>query len=83
MRLVKSFAGWLALILSAIVLFVGVFAAVTIWRLSQEPVSLHRITPISLIILTSRWVKTGCLLVTSFCAGADGPKNLMSVCAMS
>ncbi|MDG4721684.1 MULTISPECIES: YhdP family protein [Thalassospira] len=45
MRLVKSFAGWLALILSAIVLFVGVFAAVTIWRLSQEPVSLHRITP--------------------------------------
>ena len=45
MRLVKSFAGWLALILSAVVLFVGVFAAVTIWRLSQEPVSLHRITP--------------------------------------
>lgn len=45
MRLVKTFAGWLALTLSAVVLFVGVFAAVTIWRLSQEPVSLHRITP--------------------------------------
>nr|WP_175581284.1 AsmA-like C-terminal domain-containing protein [Thalassospira sp. HF15] len=35
----------MALTLSAIVLFVGVFAAVTIWRLSQEPVSLHRLTP--------------------------------------
>lgn len=45
MRHVKTFAGWLALTLSAIVLFVGVFAAVTIWRLSQEPVSLHRLTP--------------------------------------
>lgn len=45
MRHVKTFAGWLALILSAVILFVGVFAAVTIWRLSQEPVSLHRITP--------------------------------------
>jgi len=45
LRLVKTFAGWLALILSAVILFVGVFAAVTIWRLSQEPVSLHRITP--------------------------------------
>ncbi|MEQ8287191.1 AsmA-like C-terminal domain-containing protein [Thalassospira sp.] len=45
MRLVKTFAGWLALILSAVILFVGVFAAVTIWRLSQEPVSLHRLTP--------------------------------------
>jgi hypothetical protein len=44
-RHVKTFAGWLALTLSAIVLFVGVFAAVTIWRLSQEPVSLHRLTP--------------------------------------
>ena len=45
MRHVKTFAGWLALTLSAIVLFVGVFAAVTIWRLSQEPVSMHRLTP--------------------------------------
>jgi hypothetical protein len=44
-RHVKTFAGWLALILSALILFVGVFAAVTIWRLSQEPVSLHRLTP--------------------------------------
>lgn len=45
MRHVKTFAGWLALILSAVILFVGVFAGVTIWRLSKEPVSLHRITP--------------------------------------
>lgn len=45
MRHVKTFAGWLGLIISAVILFVGVFGAVTIWRLSQEPVSLHHITP--------------------------------------
>ncbi|MCC9625485.1 AsmA-like C-terminal domain-containing protein [Thalassospira sp. MA62] len=45
MRHVKTFAGWLVLILSALILFVGVFAGVTIWRLSQEPISLHRLTP--------------------------------------
>ncbi|WP_417804113.1 AsmA-like C-terminal domain-containing protein [Thalassospira lucentensis] len=45
MRLIKTFSGWLGLFFGAIVLFVGVFGAVTIWRVAQGPVSLHRITP--------------------------------------
>ena len=45
MRLLKTFSGWLGLIFGALVLFVGVFGAVTVWRVAQGPVSLHRITP--------------------------------------
>lgn len=45
MRRLKTFSGWLGLALGALVLFVGVFGAVTIWRVAQGPVSLHRITP--------------------------------------
>ncbi|OSQ46190.1 AsmA-like C-terminal domain-containing protein [Thalassospira alkalitolerans] len=45
MRRIKVFTGWCGLILAALVLFVGVFVGVLVWRISQGPVSLHRLVP--------------------------------------
>lgn len=45
MRRIKIFTGWCGLLLAAVVLFVGVFLGVLVWRISQGPVSLHRLVP--------------------------------------
>lgn len=45
MRRIKIFTGWCGLFLAAVILFVGVFLGVLVWRISQGPVSLHRLVP--------------------------------------
>ncbi|WOI10926.1 AsmA-like C-terminal domain-containing protein [Thalassospira lucentensis] len=45
MRRIKIFTGWCGLFLAAVILFVGVFAGVLVWRIAQGPVSLHRLVP--------------------------------------
>ena len=69
MRLLKTFSGWLGLIFGALVLFVGVFGAVTVWRVAQGPVSLHRITPYIVDRLNQSMgenrLSVDCLLYTS------------------
>ncbi|OSQ30360.1 AsmA-like C-terminal domain-containing protein [Thalassospira sp. MCCC 1A03138] len=45
MRRIKIFTGWCGLLLAAVILFVGVFLGVLVWRISQGPVSLHRLVP--------------------------------------